>query len=69
MRKVKRFFKRFRVDDPDDLKEYNQILNDTMCTITERETQVETIKSFDNEGKLASMHDITTYLIHWEQLC
>jgi len=64
MIKIKRRFKRFRVDDPVDVNEYEEILNDSLCSITNREVQIEKNKTFNDEGKLESMSEITTYLVH-----
>lgn len=67
MIKTRRRFKRFRVDDNLDVQEYEDILNDSLCTITSREVQIEKNKIFDDEGKLSQMTETTTYLVHWEE--
>ena len=67
MIKTQRRFKRFRLDNPKDIEEYESILNDSLCTIIGRETQIEKVKTFNDEGKLAEMSELTTYLVHWEE--
>ena len=67
MQRTVRKFKRFRVDDVEDLKEYNEILDDPLCHITDRDVQVEETMHFDDEGKLSRKEKRTTFLVHWEE--
>lgn len=67
MIKIKRRFKRFRLDDPQEVLEYEEVLNDSLCTVTNRELQIEKTKTFNDEGKLENMQETSTYLVHWEE--
>ena len=67
MIKIKRRFKRFRLDNEKDVAEYEDVLNDSLCTVTNRETQIEKVKTFSDEGKLAEVTEMSTYLVHWEE--
>lgn len=67
MRKVIRKFKRFLVDEPADLEEYNEIINDPFCHITDRDIQLEETSHYNDEGQLARKEKRTTMLVHWEE--
>lgn len=67
MIKVKRRFKRFDTGSPSDIREYEEILDDSLCTITDKDTVSETTKIFDDEGKLSELIQRTIYLVHWEE--
>jgi len=66
MKRTKRHFKRFYIDDVVDMREYNEILDDPACMITKKELMDEKTITSDNEGN--SRTEIRpTYLVHWEE--
>lgn len=67
MIKTKKRFKRFNTADTADVAEYEDIINDSLCTITSKENVTETTKNFDDEGKLSDIVQRTVYLVHWEE--
>lgn len=67
MKRTTKQFRRFYIDQTEDMLEYNEILNDPMCTITEKELMMEKTITSDGEGNTTTT--ITpTYLVHWEEL-
>ena len=67
MIRTQRRFKRFRLDIEDEVKEYEGILNNSLCTVTNREVQSEEVKTFNDQGRLSEVTKFTTYLVHWEE--
>lgn len=67
MIRTKKRFKRFNTADAEDVREYEEIINDSLCMVTSKENITETTKNFDDEGKLSDIVQRTVYLIHWEE--
>jgi len=65
--KSKKHFKKWRVDRDDDVAKYEAILNDPLCTITEKTEVKETVKTFDDEGRMDSMETFIYFLVHWTE--
>lgn len=67
MRRVKKFHKRFWIDDYKDMKEYDDLLNDPNVTILSSVIAPEENTEYNDEGKLISRRKTNTYLVHWEE--
>ena len=67
MQKTRKRFKKFRVDRDKDITEYENILNDPLCMITSNTEAKETVKTFNDEGRMESMEDFTYFLVHWTE--
>ena len=67
MIKSKKHFRKWRVDRDDDVAKYEVVLNDPLCTITEKTEVKETIKLFDDEGRMTSMETFIYFLVHWTE--
>lgn len=58
--------RRFDLDNEEDLKEYDEILNDPNCTIVREIKEKLADKEFE-EGKLVSLHERIVLVITYEQ--
>lgn len=58
--------RRLDLDDTEDLKEYDEILNDPNCTIVREIKEKLQDKEFE-EGKLVSLHERIVLIITYEQ--
>ncbi len=67
MIKVERKFKKFRTDDTEEMIEYNQILNDPLCTITDKILEKEKRQEYNDRGNLIQQQDIIYFMVHWEE--
>ena len=67
MERTKSYFKRFRIDEPGDLEEYQEIVGDPLCHITDKVIQLEENKVFGEDGQLLRIEKFTTYLVSWEE--
>ena len=67
MVKIKRRFRKFRIDQNDDLEDYNSILNDPLCNITGVVTEKEKVQEYNDRGNLIRQQDIIYFLVHWEE--
>lgn len=66
MKKTVRRFKKFNLYDPEDEREYNELLNDPLVNVTERELIDE--KTIHSDGEGGSRTEIRPiYLVHWEE--
>ena len=66
MKLKKNRFQRFYIDDPADMQEYNDLLEDPFCTITEKEVIMEKTITTDGEGN-SSTQIRPTYVVHWQE--
>ena len=67
MIRKKRHFRNFNLDDAADVNDYQDLLNNKLCTITEKEKVVETIKFYSDQGVLTRSEDEIHFLVHWEE--
>jgi len=67
MIKVRRRFKKFDTDISTDMKQYNDILNDPLCTIVDKVVEKEKVQEYNDRGNLIRQKDIIYFLIHWEE--
>jgi len=58
--------KKFDTDNLEDLKEYDAILNNPLCSIISERPEKLTTKHFDDEGNLSSQDDRLIKLVTWE---
>lgn len=66
MKRTKRKFQRFYIDNEVDMDEYKALIDDPLVNITSREMLDEKTITSDNEGN--SRTEIRpTYLVHWEE--
>lgn len=66
MKKLKRRVRKFRMDITEDRVAYEEILNNSLCAITERTTEKESDKSYE-DGKLTNIREYIFYMVHWEE--
>jgi hypothetical protein len=60
--------KKFDTDKQEDLDEYDEILNNPLCTVTQSWKEKLTDKEFDPEtGKMCSMNERLILVISWEE--
>lgn len=67
MAKLKRHFQKFDTADDDDMVAYQEILDNPLSKITERETTNEDTDFYDGEGRLIRSEKRIVYLVHWEE--
>lgn len=67
MKRVRKRFKKFDLEDATHVQEYEELLENILVKITEREKVIETEKSYSEEGVLKSSIDHICYLVHWEE--
>lgn len=67
MIKVSRRFKKFRTDDDMHMEEYNRILNNPLCTITDKVLEKEKRQEYNDRGNLLQQQDLIYFLVHWEE--
>jgi hypothetical protein len=64
---TKRKFIKIDTSSKIDRDKYEEILNNPLCHIIDKEAIKETRKIFDSEGKLSESMDIIYYLIHYDE--
>lgn len=58
--------RKFHTDSPEDMKDYDDILNDPLCSIiAERKEKLNTTE-FDERGKPSSSSDEVILVVTWE---
>lgn len=67
MIKVKRRFKKFQTDDPAQMEEYEQIINNPLCCVIEKVIEKERDQEYNDRGNLIRQRDILFFLVHWEE--
>lgn len=67
MIRTKKKFRRFDTSDATAMNNYESLINDPLCVVTDKENVTETNKVFDSEGKLAEITQRIVYLLHWEE--
>ena len=65
--KVQRRFKKFQTDDENQMKEYEEVLNNPLCTIVEKITEKEKDQEYNDRGNLIRQREILYFLVHWEE--
>jgi len=65
--KVKRRFRKFQTDDPTHMEDYERVLNDPLCTITDKMVEKEKRQEYNDRGNLIQQQDIIYFLVHWEE--
>ena len=67
MLRVRRQFKRFRTDDTNEMKDYENLLNNPLCSIIEKTLEKEKEQEYNDRGNLIRQQDVLYYLVHWEE--
>ncbi len=67
MIKVIRNFRKFQTDDTSHMEDYGKILNDPLCTITDKILEKEKRQEYNDRGNLIQQQDIIYFLVHWEE--
>ena len=62
MIKTKRCFKKFATDNSSDMEEYEDILNNPLCTITDKIVEKEKRQEYNDRGNLIQQQDIIYFL-------
>jgi len=65
--RVRRQFKRFRTDDTNEMKDYENLLNNPLCSIIEKTLEKEKEQEYNDRGNLIRQQDVLYYLVHWEE--
>lgn len=67
MIKINKHFKKFGVDDENDRKEYEAIINNPLCTVTDKLVEKEKTQEYNDKGNLIRQQDVIYFLVHWEE--
>lgn len=67
MIKVHRRFKKFQTTDARDMDEYEEVLNNPLCTITDKVLEKEKRQEYNDNGNLIQQQEIIYFLVHWEE--
>lgn len=65
MYNTERHTRKFDIDDQEDMTEYDDIMNDPLCTILIREKIKETETTYEGESQTKT--DSWFYLVTWEE--
>jgi hypothetical protein len=57
--------KKFNTDLPEDMAEYDEILNDPLCSIISEKREKLVEKNFDDEGKLSNITERLIMVVTW----
>ncbi len=67
MIRTKKKFAKFRLDNEEHIKRYQDLLDDPMIEITEREIEKEKLNEYNDRGQLTRSIERLYYLIHWSE--
>lgn len=66
---IRRHFKKFQTDDLDQMREYEGIINNPLCTVVEKVLEKEKDQEYNDRGNLIRQREIVYFLVHWEERC
>jgi hypothetical protein len=67
VKRRRKFFRKFDTSDEAQLKDYQDLVDNVMARITDREKVIETTKYYSEEGHLTSTVDRLCFIVHWEE--
>lgn len=67
MIKTKRKFGKFDTDDATHISNYEDILNNHLCHITDKIIEKEKRQEYNDNGNLIRQQEIIYFLVHWEE--
>ena len=67
MIKTRRHFGKFQTDDVNRMLEYEEMLNDPLCTITDKVIEKEKRTEYNDRGNMILQQDSIYFLVHWEE--
>lgn len=59
--------KKFDTDDEDELEEYDEILNNPLCTIVSERKEKLKMEDYDNEGNMIHMEEHIILVVTWDE--
>jgi len=57
----------FDLNTKKDLEQYDDILNNSLCTVIKEHKEKMADKEFDNEGKMISLKEKIVLVVTWEE--
>jgi hypothetical protein len=64
---IRRQTQKFNTDSTEELREYDEILNDPLCTIVKEYKEKISEKKFSEEGNIASIHEYVILVVTWDE--
>ena len=58
---------RFDTDKKDDLRRYDEILNNPLCVVLEKRNEKISDKSIDGEGGITDIHERIVMVMTWKE--